>query len=97
MAIKKSRHVVARRIHGAYFLIDISDRYSGDTCAIYEINETGMFLWEHIDGARSTEELAQLLEAAIVDSIDFKLLLQDVADFIDTLRVRHFVEVDAHG
>lgn len=40
--------VVAREIHGSYFLIDITDNYSGDRCALYEINETGMFLWKNL-------------------------------------------------
>lgn len=49
MAIKKNPNIVARKIHGSSFLIDISDNYSGDKCALYEINETGMFIWSNID------------------------------------------------
>ena len=34
MVIKKNENVVARKVHGSSFLIDISDNYSGDKCAI---------------------------------------------------------------
>ena len=93
MVIKKNENVVARKVHGSSFLIDISDNYSGDKCAIYEINETGMFIWNNIDGTRSTEELATLLKAAIIDDVDYQILHDDVKEFIDTLIMRLFVEV----
>ena len=60
MLMRKNENIVARKIHGSFFLIDISDNYSGDQCAIYEINETGMFIWEQINGARDIEELVAL-------------------------------------
>mgnify|MGYP004517681993 FL=1 len=93
MAIKKNKNIVARKIHGSSFLIDISDNYSGDKCALYEINETGMFIWNNIDGTRSAEELAALLKAAIVDDVDDQKLHEDISEFIDTLIARQFVEV----
>ncbi len=93
MVIKKNENIVARKVHGSSFLIDISDNYSGDKCAIYEINETGMFIWNIIDGTRSTEELAILLKAAIIDDIDYQTLHDDVKEFIDKLIIRQFVEV----
>lgn len=93
MAIKKNPNIVAREIHGSSFLIDISDNYSGDKCALYEINETGMFLWNNIDGTRSAEELTALLKAAIVDDVDDQTLYEDISEFIDTLIARQFVEV----
>ena len=74
-------------------LLNDSDNYSGDKCAIYEINETGMFIWNNIDGTRSTEELATLLKAAIIDDVDYQILHDDVKEFIDTLIIRQFVEV----
>ena len=38
MAISKKEGIVARTIHGSFFLIDIADNYSGDKCSLYEIN-----------------------------------------------------------
>ena len=93
MVIKKNENIVARKVHGSSFLIDISDNSYGDKCAIYEINETGMFIWNNINGIRTIEEITTLLKAAIVDDVDYQVLHDDVAEFIDTLVVRHFVEV----
>ena len=93
MVIKKNENIVARKVHGSSFLIDISDNYSGDKCAIYEINETGMFIWDNINGTRSIEELVTLLKTVIIDDIDYQILHEDVKEFIDTLIIRQFVEV----
>ena len=92
MAINKNKNIVARRIHGSSFLIDISDNYSGDRCAIYEINETGFFIWNNINGIRTTEEIAALLKATVIDNIDDQVLHDDVTEFINALVDRHFVE-----
>ena len=92
MVIKKNENIVARKVHGSSFLIDISDNYSGDKCAIYEINETGMFIWDNINGTRSIEELVTLLKTVIIDDIDYQILHEDVKVFIDTLIIRQFVE-----
>ncbi len=93
MLMRKNENIVARKIHGSFFLIDISDNYSGDQCAIYEINETGMFIWEQINGARDIEELVALLKSAVIDDVDPQLLRDDVTEFIDTLIMKRFVEV----
>lgn len=93
MVIKKNENIIARRVHGSAFLIDISDNYSGDKCAIYEINETGLFIWNNIDGTCSIEELAMLLKAAIIDDIDYRILYDDVAEFIDSMLNQKFAEV----
>ena len=85
MAIAKKENIVARTIHGSSFLIDISDNYSGDTCSLYEINQTGMFIWNNIDGTRSVKELAELLQAAIVDDVDFVLMAAGRVPLIDGL------------
>jgi hypothetical protein len=83
--------VVAREIHGSYFLIDITDNYSGDRCALYEINETGMFLWKNLSTKKTVDELAELLKAAIVDDIDYPIIFSDVMDFVCTLVEKKFI------
>lgn len=93
MVVKKKDNIVARSVHGTSFLIDISDKYSGDKCAIYEINKTGMFLWNHIDGIRSVEALSLLLQAAIVDDVDYEIIYNDVMAFINFIILENFVEV----
>lgn len=74
-------------------MIDISDNYSGDKCSIYEVNQTGMFIWNNINGSRSIEELAELLQKEIVEDIDFKILYNDVYEFVSILMEKQFLEV----
>lgn len=93
MAIAKKENIVARTIHGSFFLIDISDNYSGDKCSLYEINQTGMFIWNKIDGSLSIRELAESLQSAIRDDIDFEILHKDVSEFISSLIEKQFLEV----
>lgn len=93
MVIKRNENIVARKKHGSFFLIDISDNYSGDKCALYEINEIGMFIWENINGSRNIVDIVTLLKAAIIDDIDYQILYDDVSEYIDTLVDKGFIEV----
>lgn len=93
MIFKKNDNIVARKIHDSFFLIDISDNYSNNKCALFEINETGMFIWNNINGSRTVEELVTLLKDAIIDNVDYQILFNDVVDFTDTLTTKQFVEV----
>ena len=49
MIIVKNENVVVRKIHGTTFLINIADNFAGDRCALYEVNETGLYIWNQID------------------------------------------------
>ncbi|MGN1025611.1 MAG: PqqD family protein [Faecousia sp.] len=88
-------NIVEREIHGSFFLIDITDNYHGDRCSLYEINQTGMFLWKNLDTAKTSDELTSLLIAAIVDDIDYQIIHSDVIEFLNTLVSKQFIlEVD---
>ncbi len=92
---KTNDNIVEREIHGSFFLIDITDNYRGDRCALYEINQTGMFLWRNLYTAKTADELTSLLKAAIVDDIDYQIIHSDVMDFLNTLVSKQFIsEVD---
>ena len=89
--LKKNENVVIRDVHGSTFLIDISDNYSGDKCALYEINETGKFLWNNVETYNSIEALTDLLQQEIIDEVPYEILLNDVTDFIADLEAKQFV------
>lgn len=94
----KNDSVVLRTIHGSIFLIDISDNYSGDKCSLYEINETGRFLWDAVDQNRTIEELVGALQNAIIDEVPRDVLLNDVTEYINDLIGKRFIsEVAANG
>ena len=91
--IIKYINIVERKIHGSFFLIDISDNYAEDKCALYEINEVGSFIWNQIDGKRSLTDIAVELQKAIVDDIDLQVLIDDASEFVESLLAKQFVEV----
>ena len=92
---KANDNIVEREIHGSFFLIDITDNYRGDRCALYEINRTGMFLWKNLSTAKTADELTELLKAAIIDDIDYHIIHSDVLEFLNSLVSKKFIlEVD---
>ena len=70
---EKNPCIVPRTIHGTFFLVNIGDNYAGDRCALHEVNQTGIFLWNQIDGRRTSADIAVLLNNAIVAIIDFDI------------------------
>lgn len=96
--LRKNDNIILRRIHGSVFLINITDNYSGDKCVLYEINETGEFIWNHIDGHRSVDELVEMLQETIVDEVPYEILKDDVQEYVSDLKSRGFVlEVTVNG
>ena len=94
----KNENTIMRTVHGSIFLIDISDNYAGDKCALYEINETGKFIWDSLDSCATVEALTTRLKAAIIDDIPYAVLQEDVADYINDLREKRFIlEVESDG
>jgi len=95
LMINKRENVVARKIHDTFFLIDITDNYSDDKCVLYEINESGMFIWNSIDRKKTIDEIAALLKVAIIDDIDYQIIYDDVVDFVNALKAKQFVKEEA--
>lgn len=96
LLIRKS-NIVFRRIHGSFFLIDIADKFSADCCTLFEINEIGSFLWNEISENVTPEVLTCKLQEAIVDTIDYDVLYQDVNEFLLSLLQKNFIEVRKNG
>lgn len=88
----KNNDIVLRTIHGSVFLIDISDNYAGDKCSIYEINETGKFLWNSIDENKTIDALVKSLQNAIIDEVPIDILFNDVTDYINDLKSKQFIK-----
>ena len=94
----KNDSVVLRTIHGSIFLIDISDNYSWDKCSLYEINETGKFLWDAVDQNGTVDELVVALQNVIIDEVPREVLLNDVTEYINDLMNKSFIlEVAVNG
>lgn len=91
--VTRNENIVIRDIHESCFLIDISDKYRGDKCSIYEINETGEFIWKEIGTGNEIECIVNDLIDAIVDKVEYDIVLADVKNYIYELREKGFVEV----
>lgn len=91
--VKRKDNVILRKIHGSYFLMDITDKYTNDRCVLFEINSIGAFLWDNISDIISINKLIEKLQSAIIDEIDYNVLYQDVTEFIISLSDKKFVEV----
>lgn len=91
MQFIKNSDVVLRTIHGSTFLIDISDNYSGDKCSLYEINETGRFLWNNLEHSRTVDDLVKALQDAVIDEVPYGVMFNDVLEYINDLKDKGFV------
>ena len=80
--LSQSTTIVTRKTGNEYVLVPITDNIA-DMNSVYTLNETGAFLWEHIDGKRTVEEIIN----ALIDeyNIDKQNAESDVFTFIDNM------------
>lgn len=90
---ERKKSVVIRKIHGAFFLVDISDNYAGDKCALYETNHIGAFIWNQIDGKRSLKQIIIILKENINGEVPETTLFADTKEYMTVLVEKSFVEV----
>lgn len=88
----RSVDVVDRCIHGTHFLIDLSQNYLDEKCDLFELNETGCFIWSLLDG-RTVGSIAQALYDAVGRTVPFNEIGQDVAAFVVQINALGFVEM----
>ncbi len=89
--IFRNENIVARKVHDATFLIDITENYSEDKCHLYEINEIGAFIWNKLPDVESTRQIADLLYEAIDDDVPYETILEDTKTFIAQLNEMGFI------
>lgn len=77
-----SPNIVTRKTGNEYVLVPIANNIA-DMNSVYTLNETGAFIWEHIDGKRNLEEIINALTGEY--DIDRGLASEDVFSFIDNM------------
>ncbi len=87
--ISHSGNIVSRRTGSEYVLVPVTNNIA-DMNSVYTINESGAFIWEHIDGKRNVEELVNVLMDEY--EIDFKTAAEDVMSFIE--RMKEFLVIE---
>ena len=81
--LSHSPSVVTRKTGNEYVLVPVANNIA-DMNSVYTLNETGAFIWEHIDGKRSVGDIIK----ALVDEyeIDGTTASEDVFSFIDEMK-----------
>jgi len=77
--LSHSPSVVTRKTGNEYVLVPITDNIA-DMDSVYTLNETGAFIWEQIDGKKSTEEIISAMTEEY--DIDKDTATEDVLQFI---------------
>ena len=80
--LSQSTSIVTRKTGNEYVLVPITNNIA-DMNSVYTLNETGAFIWEHIDGKRSVEEIIDELTNEF--DIDKQNAESDVLTFIDNM------------
>jgi len=80
---KKNENFVFRKIQNETILVPIKDNV-GDMSSIYNLNEVGAFVWEHIDGEKRLLDIKNML----LDEFDVspEEAEADLCDFVSQLR-----------
>lgn len=80
---KRNEDFVYRKIEKETLLVPIKDNV-GDMGCIYNLNEVGAFIWEHLDGRKSLETIKE----NILDEFDTspEIAVGDLNDFMAQLK-----------
>jgi len=80
--LSHSPSVVTRKTGNEYVLVPVTNNIA-DMNSVYTLNETGAFIWEHINGRRSVEEIISALTKEY--NIDNETAKADVFSFIENM------------
>jgi hypothetical protein len=80
--LSHSPSIVTRKTGNEYVLVPVTNNIA-DMHSVYTLNETGAFIWDHIDGIRSVEDII----ASVTEEyeIDYENASEDVFSFIDDM------------
>ena len=80
--LSHSPSIVTRKTGNEYVLVPITNNIA-DMNSVYTLNETGAFIWEHIDGKRNVEEIIIALTTEY--EIDNTTAESDLFSFIENM------------
>lgn len=81
--LSHSPSVVTRKTGNEYVLVPVANNIA-DMNSVYTLNETGAFIWEQIDGKKTTGEIIAAVVAEY--NIDNETAAKDVDDFIGNMK-----------
>jgi hypothetical protein len=80
--LSHSKSVVTTKTGNEYVLVPIANNIA-DMNSMYTLNETGAFIWEHIDGHNSVEDI--IIEMTKEYEVDYEIASNDLLSFIDEM------------
>jgi hypothetical protein len=80
--ISQSATVVTKKTGNEYVLVPITNNIA-DMNSVYTLNESGAFIWEHIDGKRNIGEIINAMTKEY--DIDFENAEKDMFAFIENM------------
>ncbi len=81
--LTRSQSVVTTKTGNEYVLVPIANNIA-DMNSMYTLNETGAFIWEHIDGKKDVQDI--ISEMISEYEVDYDTASNDVFSFIDDMR-----------
>jgi hypothetical protein len=81
--LSRSQSVVTTKTGNEYVLVPVANNIA-DMNSVYTLNETGAFIWEHINGENSVEDIIN--EMTTEYEIDYITASEDVYSFINDMR-----------
>ena len=81
--LSHSKSIVTTKTGNEYVLVPVANNIA-DMNSVYTLNETGAFIWEHINGKNSVEDIIdEMTKEFEVDSVTAS---NDLFAFIDDMR-----------
>ena len=77
--LSHSKSIVTTKTGNEYVLVPVANNIA-DMNSVYTLNETGAFIWEHIDGENSVEDIINKMMEEY--DVDFLTASEDVYSFI---------------
>jgi hypothetical protein len=81
--LSRSQSIVTTKTGNEYVLVPVANNIA-DMNSLYTLNETGAFIWEHINGKNSVEDIIN--EMTTEYEIDYITASEDVYSFINDMR-----------
>ncbi|MBK7710517.1 MAG: PqqD family protein [Bacteroidales bacterium] len=81
--LSHSKSIVTTKTGNEYVLVPVANNIA-DMNSVYTLNETGAFIWEHINGESSVEDIIN--EMTKEYEVDFATASNDLFSFIEEMK-----------
>jgi methyltransferase-like protein len=81
--LSHSKSIVTTKTGNEYVLVPVANNIA-DMNSVYTLNETGAYIWEHINGENNVEDIINKMMEEY--EVDFLTASEDVYSFIDEMR-----------